>query len=308
MRRSYVVCPWCRPPREYALQGITMHVKAAHPEHAKDYDYDKLRKTAVRREIVTKKKPVLVPVRKPPVREAPPRKEEGRVLVNSFALRKEEPVKTPGGEAPQVGQGEGRSPSSTDSTTPEFVDEEFNIIPEFVELPDRAAFEGEAGAEGEGIPGMPVPAPGPGPGPAAAEVFTEDDGLFLSEALWSLPGIIFDRIPEPDPVKLRKWNGVFYRYCLKKGINPFEILFDELPLVIATAGLAAPMWKAYKASTPSEEKKPEKGAEDYEHEKKVAEEKERALAEGRIRESPPRAVPHPLGAGTPEASGLGAPV
>jgi hypothetical protein len=186
------------------------------------------------------------------------------------------------------------------------VDEAFKITPEFVVLPPR---EGgapgetkpeEAGAEGKEIPARPAAGPGPGPGPAPVEVFTEDDCMFMSEALWSLPGIILDKIPEPDPVKLRKWNAVFFKYCLKKGINPYDLLFDELPLIIATAGIAAPMWKAYKASAPLKEPaKPVQGAEDYEHEKKLAEDKVRDLAEGRIGVSPSMAVT----AAGPEASG-----
>jgi hypothetical protein len=187
------------------------------------------------------------------------------------------------------------------------VDEAFKITPEFVVLPPRGGGAPgetkpeEAGAEGgKEIPARPAAGPGPGPGPAPVEVFTEDDCMFMSEALWSLPGIILDKIPDPDPVKLRKWNAVFFKYCLKKGINPYDLLFDELPLIIATAGIAAPMWKAYKASAPPKEPaKPVPGAEDYEHEKKLAEEKARDLAEGRI-VSPSMAVT----AAGPEASGI----
>jgi hypothetical protein len=185
------------------------------------------------------------------------------------------------------------------------VDEAFKITPEFVVLPPPgeagAPVSEEAGAGGGEIPARPAAGPGPGPGPAPVEVFTEDDCMFMSEALWSLPGIILDKIPEPDPVKLKKWNAVFFRYCLKKGINPYDLLFDELPLIIATAGIAAPMWKAYKANAPPKEPaKPALGAEDYEHEKKVAEEKARDLAEGRIGVNPSLAVTAAAG---PEASG-----
>jgi hypothetical protein len=183
------------------------------------------------------------------------------------------------------------------------VDEAFKISPEFVTLPPpgEAPAADEAGAGGVGIPAGPAPAPGPGPGPAAAEAFTEEDCLFMSEALWALPSVVWDRVPSPDPVKLRKWNGIFFKYCVKKGINPFDYLFDELPLIIATAGLAAPMWKGFKATEPPKEPaKPVPGAEDYEHEKKVAEEKALDLAEGRIGVNPSLAVTAAAG---PEASG-----
>jgi len=200
--------------------------------------------------------------------------------------------------------------SSDGSIHPKFVDEAFRIVPEFADLappPGEEVPQGVPAEEGPEIPGQPAPAPAPGPGPAAAEAFTEDDCLFLSEALWSLPGILVDRIPQPDPGKLQKWNSVLFRYCVKKGINPFDYLFDELPLIIATAGLAAPMWKAYQVSAPPKEPaKPARGTEDYDHEKEVARQKAEDLAAGRIRVNPEVIVPAPLRDEVLEA--LGAPV
>jgi hypothetical protein len=113
MRRSYVVCPFCKPPREFALQGITMHVKVHHPNQFKEFEkkYAALKKTAVRREIVTGRKaarpapPATPPRAREPVRDPPMRAEKEEVPAPGPAPRPEEPVKAPGGEAPVAGQG-----------------------------------------------------------------------------------------------------------------------------------------------------------------------------------------------------------
>jgi hypothetical protein len=101
MRRSYVVCPFCKPPREFALQGITMHVKVHHPNQFKEFEkkYAALKKTAVRREIVTGRKaprpspPAAQP--REPEREAPPRVEKEEVPAPAPAPRPEVPPKAP---------------------------------------------------------------------------------------------------------------------------------------------------------------------------------------------------------------------
>jgi hypothetical protein len=193
--------------------------------------------------------------------------------------------------------------SSNGLTHPEFVDEVFRITPEYVVLPPAPGEAGapgggeEAGAEGEEISGAPaagIPAGAPlgAPPGALAPVpdLTEEDCLFLSEALWSLPNLIIDRVPVPNPEKVRKWNAQLFRYCVRKGINPYDYIFDELPLVLATAALAGEMWKGYKASAPPEEKKkapvPAPGDEDYAHRQEVDRKLAEDLEKGKIRVAP----------------------
>ncbi len=173
---------------------------------------------------------------------------------------------------------------STPHNGPDFVDEELQVTPAFAQdVKPIAPPAGEPAAGPEEIPPGAVP-----PGPAAAVPdFTEEDLLFLTSAIWSLPNVIWERVPVPNADKLAKWNYQFYRYCVKKGINPYDYLFDELPLVIATVAVAGDMWKEYKLAAPPEEgKKPVKGAEDWQHEKDLAARKEQDLKTGIIQTSP----------------------
>ena len=180
---------------------------------------------------------------------------------------------------------------STPRNGPEFVDEDLRVTPHFVQdVQPISPPGGEAASVPEEIP-TGAALPGPAALPAIARVavpdFTEDDLLFLTSALWSLPNVIWERVPVPDAEKLGKWNHQFYRYCVKKGINPYDFLFDELPLAIATVSVAGDMWKAYKASAPPEERKaPIKGAEDWQHEKDLASQKARDLQAGAIQSAP----------------------
>ena len=182
---------------------------------------------------------------------------------------------------------------STPHNGPDFVDEELRVTPAFVQ--DVKPIAPPAGEPAAGLEEIPPGAVPPGPAaaaappraPAAVPDFTEEDLLFLTSAIWSLPNVIWERVPVPNAEKLAKWNHQFYRYCIKKGINPYDFLFDELPLAIATAAVAGDMWKEYKLSAPPEEgKKPVKGAEDWQHEKDLAAQKEQDL-KARVIQGPP---------------------
>lgn len=114
--------------------------------------------------------------------------------------------------------------------------------------------------------------------------------MFMSETIWSLPCIVWDKIPAREPEKLKAWNKQFYRYCVKKGINPFEYFFDELPIIISTVGLAGGLWRDYKGAYSNngkmESKEDKKLSADYEHEKQVAEQKEKDIQNGVITSIP----------------------
>ena len=190
---------------------------------------------------------------------------------------------------------------------PDFVDEDFKVVQVPGRIPPLPGGEpageeeepgpGEdlVGISGEPAAGIPAGAPPLGAPPGARALapvpdLTEEDCLFLSEALWSLPNLIVDRVPVPNHDKLVKWNAQLFRYCVRKGINPYDYIFNELPLVLATAALAGGMWKGYKASAPPEEQKkapvPAPGDEDYAHRQEVDRQHAEDLETGKIRTAP----------------------
>lgn len=167
--------------------------------------------------------------------------------------------------------------SSTEAPI-KFIDEEFQVAPVIVKAPElEVKPTGEAEAKAEA--------------PAFEITYTEDDLLFISQACWSIPQMIWPKLDDPDRDRVEQFNKQFYRYCRKKGIDPFEWFFDEFGLVVATIGVAAPMVRDYrakyvdgkKAEKEEGEKKAEKGAEDYEHKKKVDEQAAKDMAEGKVK-------------------------
>lgn len=116
--------------------------------------------------------------------------------------------------------------------------------------------------------------------------YTEEDVMFISESVASLPSIFFPKVPLRTKEQVIPFNHQFYRYCKKKGINPFEFFFDEFGLLMAGAGLAGGIWRDYKdnyGSTRREETKEDKKlSADFEHEKQVAEQKEKDIRDGKI--------------------------
>lgn len=115
--------------------------------------------------------------------------------------------------------------------------------------------------------------------------YTEDDLLFLTESVASLPSIIFPKIPLRTREQIEPFNKQFFKYCKKKGINPYEYFFDEFGLVIAGVGLAGGIWRDYKDNYKgAKEEKPgdKKLSADFEHAKQVAEQKEKDIKDGKI--------------------------
>ena len=144
---------------------------------------------------------------------------------------------------------------------------------------------------GEDVEGTAGPTPGaPGIMPSSVD-YTEDDLMFMSETIWSLPQLVWEKLPDRDPEKLKKWNNQLYRYCQKKGIDPFAWFFDELPLAIATIGLAGGTYRDYKEAYPKNKdtrsKEDKKLSSDYDHEKEIADRKEQDIKSGAISSAPP---------------------
>jgi len=80
----------------------------------------------------------------------------------------------------------------------------------------------------------------------SAEVFTMEDAEDFSEMIWNMPAMFMGDHLEPDPAKLKKFSRELYKYCSKKGIDPSEYLFDELPLMMVGGTMGLTMWRAHK--------------------------------------------------------------
>lgn len=62
----------------------------------------------------------------------------------------------------------------------------------------------------------------------------EEDMLFMSEMLWSLPQLYWNKLPDRNPKQIAMFNKALYKYCLKKGIDPNDYFFDEFGLIMAS--------------------------------------------------------------------------
>ncbi len=160
------------------------------------------------------------------------------------------------------------STASTSGSTAQnfnFIDEKFDVIPVPADLKKPSDDESH-------------PPNGSSPPAVPDDNYTEEDVMFLTENIASLPSIFFEKIPLRTNAQLQPFNHQFYRYCKKKGINPFEYFFDEFGLIVAGLGLASGIWRDYKENygrngkTQSTEDK--KLSSDYEHAKQIDEQKE----------------------------------
>lgn len=91
--------------------------------------------------------------------------------------------------------------------------------------------------------------------PSQIEEFTIEDAKFICASILNVPGMFWGdhllfQVGETD-----KFAEQFHRYCLKKGIDPWEYFFDELPLVIAGLGLAQIIRKRHIEHKEQEKKK-----------------------------------------------------
>lgn len=192
------------------------------------------------------------------------------------------------------------SKSSTNGVTPptselgiDFKDEKFEVIP----IPGKVApSEGQDTSEAKAPGSSPPGSPG-----SSGMDYTEEDLLFITETFWNLPCIFLDKLPPRDPEKLKKFNTQFFKYCRKKGINPWDYFFDEFPLAMAGIGMGMGIWRDYKEQYKSngkkESKEEKKLSSDYEHDKQVAEQKQKDIQAGKITTAPPEAAPGAAGAG-----------
>ena len=104
----------------------------------------------------------------------------------------------------------------------------------------------------------------------------ESDLMVLSSGLWSLPKLIFDKLEPLPPEQVEAWNRQLFIYCEKKGIDPFEYLFDELGMVFSTLTLGTVVYRDYKLKYPKQKRK-DNGGKEYEHQKKLNEEEKEVV-------------------------------
>ena len=104
----------------------------------------------------------------------------------------------------------------------------------------------------------------------------EEDLMLLSSGIWSMPGMIFNRLEPLSEEQVKGWNRQLYLYCQKKGIDPFSYLFDEFGLLLSTVTLGAGIFRDYQDKYPKNQKREltskermKEGVEDYEHHKDV---------------------------------------
>lgn len=167
------------------------------------------------------------------------------------------------------------STNSTSGSTArsfDFVDEKFEVIP--VQAKINQASE-EKAPEAPGSIGVSIP-----------DDYTEEDVMFITESVTSLPSIFFPKVPLRTREQITPFNHQFYRYCKKKGINPFEYFFDEFGLAMAGLGLAGEIWRDYQEhyskNGKEETKQDKKLSSDFDHAKQVAEQKEKDIQDGKI--------------------------
>lgn len=109
----------------------------------------------------------------------------------------------------------------------EFIDEKFNIVPVKAVIPDIK----------KDTPTV------------ETQKFSEADLFSLSETATSLlPCLIWQKLtPVPKPM-IETFNHEFYLYCVRKGIDPRDYLFDELGIAISAYIIGSFHYKNYRSA------------------------------------------------------------
>lgn len=108
------------------------------------------------------------------------------------------------------------------------------------------AIEAPLISQGEGIEGVGEEAP--------SEEFTIEDCKYICTSLWNLPAMFWGDHLVLEAVKIDAFANQFYRYCIKKEINPYDYFFDEFPLAITAIGLGSELWRKHKEHKEGEKK------------------------------------------------------
>ena len=110
---------------------------------------------------------------------------------------------------------------------------------------------------------------------------TAEDIFFISDALLNLPTIIWTKLPERDPEKIKIFNKEFHRYCVRKGINPWDYFFAEFGMAMAALPILVSYGKDYNEFYKKDKTKKEGDKLNLDHEhKKEVDDKQEVEADG----------------------------
>lgn len=158
----------------------------------------------------------------------------------------------------------------------EFVNEELGFDVENVEIPlvgDQVLDKVEdAPVEVQKSQGLDKAAGGE----ATVDSFTAEDIFFISDALLNLPTVIWTKLPEREPEKIKTFNKEFHRYCVRKGVNPWDYFFAEFGMVMAVIPILVSYREDYVEfyGKKKDKKETDKLNLDHEHRKEIDEQKE----------------------------------
>ena len=161
---------------------------------------------------------------------------------------------------------------TTKTMTGDFVDQELGFDIDNVDVPlvgDAVLDQVEGGpVEGQKIgDDSQGSAVGQGQVPAGQiDGFTLDETFIISDALINLPSMVWGKLPERDPEHIKGFNEQFYKYCLRKDINPFDYFFDEFGMVMAVIPILKSYMDDYKELYSKEAKAKAKHELDKDHE------------------------------------------
>ena len=80
--------------------------------------------------------------------------------------------------------------------------------------------------------------------------YSEEQLMSLTEAVFSIPSLVWSRLQVRTNSQLQPFNKALYIYCNRRGVDPFDWFFDELPLVLAGIGVFGGMYRDYREAYP----------------------------------------------------------
>ena len=178
-------------------------------------------------------------------------------------------------------------------TGDEFVNEELGFDIENIDVPlvgDAVLDKVEGGpVEGQKSQGDAVDQGGQAQVPQGqADDFTAEDILLISDALINLPVMFWGKLPERDPNQVKTFSDQFYKYCIRKDINPFDYFFDEFGMAMAILPICKSYMDDYKemyGKKSKEEKVKYELDKDHEHYTEVEKAKENAMKEREVEQN-----------------------
>lgn len=112
-----------------------------------------------------------------------------------------------------------------------FVDQKFDVVPDFKVIPKGTTQLGTAGAVAK----------------IAVQPLTDEETLGFVKGILSLPhAFIIPKIPQRTDEQLKPFSHELKLYCEKKGIDIREWFFDEFGIIVTGAALAGGYFEDYK--------------------------------------------------------------